>query len=161
MSRYHYKYDTKETYYNRIPLRKHTSVMSKLEVDTLPVKSTPNDFSIKDSKGGRNTTKGLKSKGYLHSLKSSALLVTNSLGDSYTSTRVAKWNSVYKRVMVVNRFPKPPKRTVKIISTGQVSKIVCGSKFIFLTFVNVKCKIIEIYIFCHRKCQTNTKSSAI
>jgi hypothetical protein len=120
MSRYHHKYDTKETYYNRITLRKHTSVMSKLEVDTLPLKSTPNDFSIKDSKSGRNT-KGLKTKGFLPSLKSSALLVTNSLGDSYTSTRVAKWSSVYKRVMVVNRFPKPPKRCVKMFSTGKVS----------------------------------------
>lgn len=120
MSRYHHKYDTKETYYNRIPLRKHTSVMSQLEVDTLPLKSTPNDFSLKDSKSGRNT-KGLKTKGFLPSKKSSALLVTNSFGDSYTSTRVAKWSSVYKRVMVVNRFPKPPKRTVKTISTGKVS----------------------------------------
>lgn len=120
MNRNHHKYETRETYYNRVPLRKHTSVMSKLEVDSFslkPVKSV-NDIHCREVKSGRSI-KGNK-KGNLPSIKSSGLII-NSRDDPYTSNRLAKWNSVYKRVMVVNRLPKPTKRTAKRISSGRVS----------------------------------------
>ncbi|XP_052077495.1 cyclic nucleotide-binding domain-containing protein 2-like isoform X2 [Mytilus californianus] len=115
MNRNHHKYDTRETYYNRVPLRKHTSVMSKLEVDAFSLKPLVNDIICRDVKSGRSV-KGNK-KGILPSIKSSGLII-NSRDDPYTSNRLAKWNSVYKRVMVVNRLPKPIKRTARRISTG-------------------------------------------
>lgn len=118
MNRNHHKYETRETYYNRVPLRKHASVMSKLEVDSNSLKPSVTDITCREVKSGRSI-KGTK-KGILPSLKSSGLII-NSRDDPYTSNRLAKWNSVYKRVMVVNRLPKPTKRTTKRISSGRVS----------------------------------------
>ncbi|XP_071126077.1 cyclic nucleotide-binding domain-containing protein 2-like isoform X2 [Mytilus edulis] len=116
MNRNHHKYETRETYYNRVPLRKHASVMSKLEVDSISLKPSVTDITCREVKSGRSI-KGNK-KGILPSLKSSGLII-NSRDDPYTSNRLAKWNSVYKRVMVVNRLPKPTKRTTKRISSGR------------------------------------------
>ncbi|XP_063414048.1 cyclic nucleotide-binding domain-containing protein 2-like isoform X2 [Mytilus trossulus] len=116
MNRNHHKYETRETYYNRVPLRKHTSVMSKLEVDSISLKPSINDIHCREVKSGRSI-KGNK-KGVFPSIKSSGLII-NSRDDPYTSNRLAKWNSVYKRVMVVNRLPKPTKRTTKRISSGR------------------------------------------
>lgn len=112
MNRNH-KYDTRESYYNRVPLRKHVSVMSRLEVEGIAPKPLGGEFKIRDIRG----TKVKKTLFPVLKVPSQG-----NVDDGYTSSRLAKWNNVYKKIMVVNRFPKPTKKRGKtIISSDKVS----------------------------------------